>query len=62
MKWLNRIDVVITWCYFYFMLGLLWVGAEYVFEGAVHSSHVDSVVNAVLTTLMVRETKHIAKG
>ena len=44
------------------LLGLMWVGAEYVFEGAVHSSLVDSFVNALLTSLMVARMKQIFGG
>ena len=45
----------ITWLFLYDMIALLWVGAEYVFEGAVHSSHIDSVVNGILATYMLRD-------
>lgn len=44
-------------CIVYLLLALMWVGAEYVFEGAVHTSYVDSVVNALLTSLMVARMK-----
>lgn len=31
------------------LLALMWVGAEYVFEGVVHSSYVDAFFCALLT-------------
>lgn len=45
MSWLYRLY---TLCVYYLLLGLMWVGAEYVFEGSVHTSAVDAVVCMVL--------------
>lgn len=39
----------------YMFIGLTWVGAEYVFEGVVHSSNIDSVVNLILTSCIYRD-------
>ena len=33
---------------YFFLLALMWVGAEYIFEGAVHTSAVDTVFCAML--------------
>ena len=35
-------------CWVYFMLALMWAGAEVIFEGAIHSSWVDGVINGYL--------------
>lgn len=44
----------LTFAFCYLMLALMWVGAEYVFEGMVHSSHVDGVVCALLARYVQR--------
>ena len=36
-------------------LGLMWVGAEYVFEGAVHTSYIDAVFNGVLAFFITKD-------
>ena len=56
MEWkiIRCLKYIATWCVVYLVFALMWVGAEYVFEGAVHSSHVDGVVNAWLTSLVVK--------
>lgn len=38
----------------YFMMALMWVGAEYIFEGAVHKSVVDAFFCAMLSVCMLR--------
>lgn len=45
MKLFNK---VLEFVIYFFLLGLMWVGAEWVFEGAVHTSAVDTAVCAVL--------------
>lgn len=49
---------VLSWLVLYLILALVWIGAEYVFEGAVHSSHVDGAVNGLLAYYMLREVRH----
>lgn len=51
----KKFGPILTWFFLYVMIGLMWVGAEYVFEGAVHSSNVDSAVNGILTTYALRD-------
>lgn len=51
---IKLLESVLNWLCLYIMLALMWIGAEYAFEGAVHSSHVDSVVNALLAYCMLR--------
>ncbi len=57
MVWnlLNKLDPIFSWLFLYVMIALIWIGAEYMFEGAVHSSHVDSVVNGILATYALRD-------
>lgn len=43
----------LTWLVFYCVFDLCWVGAEYVFEGAVHSSLVDVFVCGLLAYLFI---------
>lgn len=45
---------VLNWLFLYIALALMWIGAEYAFEGAVHSSHVDSAVNGLLAYYILR--------
>lgn len=49
----KTIGSILTWCFTYLLLDLMWVGAEVVFEGAAHNSFVDGVVNAWLTCVVV---------
>lgn len=52
LKWLFwLLDFLVL----YIMLDLMWVGAEWVFEGEVHSSHIDGVVNGVFTYYILRK-------
>jgi hypothetical protein len=50
MKFLNKI---LEFLLYFFLLGLMWVGAEWVFEGAVHTSAVDTVVCALTARLIM---------
>lgn len=54
---IKLLESVLNWICLYIALALMWMGAEYAFEGAVHSSHVDSVVNALLAYYIVRSTE-----
>ena len=56
---IKLLESCLDWICLYIMLALMWIGAEYAFEGAVHSSHVDSVVNALLAYYILR---HEPKG
>lgn len=51
----KKLNPIISWLFIYVMIALMWIGAEYVFEGVVHSSHVDSVVNGLLASYMLRD-------
>lgn len=42
----------ITFICCFTVLSLTWVGAEYIFEGAVHSSYVDAVVCGFLAKII----------
>ncbi len=43
------------WIAIVFVLELTWVGAEFLFEGVVHSSQVDAIYCCLLARYMVRE-------
>lgn len=58
---LNIAAWIATYVVVYLYLGLSWVGAEYLFEGAVHSSTVDGYVLALLTFCIVREINRLEK-
>ena len=51
---IKLLESYLNWLCLYIALALMWIGAEYAFEGAVHSSHVDSVVNALLAYYILR--------
>lgn len=53
-KWYKRLDNFLSWLIMYFVIALIWVGAEYTFEGAVHSSYVDAVVCGLLALYVSR--------
>lgn len=39
---------IFLWTALYFIISLCWVGAEYVFEGTVHTSTVDGAIAGLL--------------
>ena len=43
----------------YLLVGLCWIGAEYLFEGAIHSSSVDSWFAFYLTCYIVRDLNRL---
>ena len=45
----------------YIIADLCWVGAEYLFEGGVHSSKVDGYVMALLTCYIVKDLKRLER-
>ena len=51
---IKLLESLLNWLCLYISLALMWIGAEYAFDGAAHSSHVDSVVNALLTYYILR--------
>ena len=51
---IKLLESVLNWPCLYIALALMWIGAECAFEGAAHSSHVDSVVNALLAYYILR--------
>ena len=57
MMWdlFKKLDLILSWMFLYIMIALIWIGAEYAFEGAVHSSYVDSVINGILATYALRD-------
>lgn len=54
-KLFKKLDPIVSWLFLYVMIALIWIGAEYVFEGVVHSSYVDSIVNGILATYALRD-------
>lgn len=51
---MNLLNKFLEFLLYFFLLGLMWVGAEYVFEGAVHTSYVDTVFCALTARLLQR--------
>ena len=58
-KLLNIAGTVVMYVAVYFIIGLCWIGAEYLFEGAVHSSMVDGWFCFYLTCYVVRDLKRL---
>ena len=52
---------IIVWFALFFFISLCWIGAECVFEGAFHSSKVDTHVAGLLALFVVREIDHLDK-
>ena len=46
----------------FFGSGLMWVGAEHVFEGVVHTSYIDSVVCMILSFFVFKEFDELVGG
>ena len=55
MDWTSFLSELLEFALYFLFLALLWVGAEYVFEGQVHSSGVDTFVCALLARVLQRE-------
>lgn len=58
----NKIDIAlfivglaITYIGVFFLIDLVWVGAEYLFEGAVHTSKVDGFICGILSYHIVKD-------
>lgn len=51
----NILRNFIRWAALLYVLDLCWVGAEYLYEGVVHSSRVDGLFCALLAYLIMRE-------
>ena len=49
---MNLFNKILEFVVYFFLLGLMWVGAEWVFEGTVHTSAVDTVVCAITARLI----------
>ena len=58
MRALEFVVKIIVWFFLFFAISLCWIGAEYVFEGAVHSSTVDAYVAGLLALSAIREIDH----
>ena len=58
---MKRIDIIsyfFIWITFLLLITLCWVGAEYLFEGVVHTSKVDAGFASILAFYMVRDINH----
>lgn len=61
MKLRDTLTLLFAWGVIWLIVSLCWVGAEYVFEGAVHSSAVDGAVAALLAGAMLRYVMNYEK-
>lgn len=61
MKLFDLIMKFFAWLAILWIVTLCWVGAEYVFEGAVHSSSVDSGIAGLLAYQILLNVIHIEK-
>lgn len=55
MDWKSFLSELWEFTLYFLSLALMWVGAEYVFEGQVHSSGVDTFMCALLARVLQRE-------
>ena len=58
---LTGVGNIVMYVVVYILADLCWVGAEYLFEGAVHSSKVDGYVMALLTCYIVKDLKRLER-
>lgn len=49
------VGLAITYIGVFFLIDLVWVGAEYLIEGAVHTSKVDGYICALLSYHIVKD-------
>lgn len=59
MKALEIWAKFLAWAALLYLVTLCWIGAEWLFEGVVHSSKVDGFVAGTLAFYMVRDIDHI---
>lgn len=58
---LTAVGNAVMYVVVFLLADLCWIGAEYLFEGAVHSSKVDGYVLALLTCYIVKDLKLLEK-
>lgn len=58
---LTGVGNIMMYVVVYIIADLCWVGAEYLFEGGVHSSKVDGYVMALLTCYIVKDLKRLER-
>ena len=58
MKYFDIFAYFIVWIVVLFFITLCWTGAEYIFEGVVHTSEVDAYVASILAVYVVRDINH----
>ena len=59
MKALEIGAKILVWVGLWFIITLCWVGAEWLFEGVVHSSKIDCYFAGLLAFYMMRNISHI---
>ena len=57
-NWRKYIDGFLSWSIIYFVISLIWIGAEHAFEGVVHTSCVDAIVCGVLSAFISRSIQN----
>ena len=58
MKYFDIFTCFIVWIAVLFFITLCWTGAEYIFEGVVHTSEIDAYVASILAVYIVRDINH----
>lgn len=53
---------VLAWITIYVLINLCWIGAEYAFEGMVHTSDVDGVVNGILAYYLLKDIRRMQRS
>ena len=61
MKMLNVGAKIIIFFGLWILISLCWVGAEFVFEGVVHSSKVDGYFSGLLAYFVLKDIDHLDK-
>ena len=61
MKMLNVGAKIIIFLTLWILVSLCWVGAEFVFEGTVHSSKVDGYFSVLLAYFVLKDIDHLDK-
>lgn len=49
------LSLIASFCTFYVVISCAWVGAEYIIDGAVHPSHIDTFIATLLAYFFTKE-------
>ena len=61
MKLIDILIQILLFCVVYVVISLSWIGAEYLFDGVVHTSHVDGFFAGILSYCITKDLIRLDK-